>query len=322
MRIVGTMTALAALTLLTGTTAGAQEAYPTRSIEMIIPAPPGGGLDAAIRILAEEAEAVVKQKFVFVYKPGGGGSVGSALITQARPDGYTIGAAWHGPITAVPHTLKVPYEVNEYTPIIAVAKGTYVYCVDPDFPATDGKSFIDALKANPGKYTYGHDGVGGVLHLETERIARALGIRIRGIPYSGSVETAKNFLGGHVAIYTGSVGPIIGHMRAGKAKCLLQTSNEDSAALPQAATLKAIGAPELETTLWRMIFGPKGLPADKVKVLEDAFRTATKAKRFRDFLEQQGDTVEDMGPEPLKQMIATEYKAFGEVATELGIAKK
>jgi tripartite-type tricarboxylate transporter receptor subunit TctC len=141
------------------------------------------------------------------------------------------------------------------------------------------------------------------------------------VPFGGAGETAKNFLGGHVTFYGGSVPPIMPHIKAGKAKALLLTSAAGNQALPTASGLKALGIPQEETVLWRAIIAPKGLPADVLKTLEAAFRQGASEPRFKEFLFAQGEDLVIAGPAEVGNLIREEYKALGEVATELGLKK-
>jgi len=213
--------------------------FPQKPIEIIVPSPPGGGTDIAIRLLAELTEPFLKQKLVVVNKPGGGGTVGVSLLTQAKPDGYTLGGVWNSPLTASPHTLQVSYTPEDYLPILQVSSAPYILCAAPDFPANNALELIAELKKNPGKYTYGNDGVGGTMQLAGERIFKALGVKVRPVPFGGAGETAKNFLGGHVTFYGGSIPPIMPHIKAGKAKALLLTSAADNPAVPTASGLRS-----------------------------------------------------------------------------------
>ncbi|MBI5581443.1 MAG: tripartite tricarboxylate transporter substrate binding protein [Deltaproteobacteria bacterium] len=296
-------------------------AYPEKPIEVIVPSPPGGGTDIAIRLLAEVTEPFLKQKLVVVNKPGGGGTLGVSLLTQAKPDGYTLAGVWNSPLTASPHTLQVAFTPDDYQPILQISSAAYVLCAAPDFPANNARELIEELKKNPGKYTYGNDGVGGTMQLAGERIFKALGVKVRPVPFGGAGETAKNFLGGHVTFYGGSVPPIMPHIKAGKAKALLLTSAADNAALPTASGLKALGIPQEETVLWRTIIAPKGVPAEVLKTLEAAFRQGASQPRFKEFLKEQGEELVIAGPAEVNQLIREEYKALGEVAKDIGLKK-
>src|SRR5262249_32890038 len=151
---------------------------------------------------------------------------------------------------------------------------SYVMCVAPDFPANDAKEFIEALKRNPGKYTYGNDGVGGTMQLAAERIFAHFGIKQVAVPFKGAGETLQNFLGHQVDIYGGSVQPILPYIQNRTAKCLLLTSGADNPQVPQASGLDAIGAKGLDVGLWYALIGPQGLPREIVDVLYRAYREA------------------------------------------------
>jgi tripartite-type tricarboxylate transporter receptor subunit TctC len=302
--------------------AAAQEKYPSRPIQVMVPTPPGGGTDIIARQLAEIVEPILGQKLVIENKPGGGGSVGTALITQARPDGYTLLMNFNGPLTTLPHSLQVPYTTDSYTPIIQVGFGSYVLCTAPEFPAANAKELIANLKQNPGKYTYGNDGVGNTMQLAAERIFRHFDVRARPVPFGGAGETARNFLGGHVDFYGGSLPPILPHVAAGKAKCLILTSAADNPAMPGASGLAALGAPELETVLWWGLIGPKGLPANVVETLDKAFREAVASPRFKETMEKQGATPIARSSKEMGELIRKEYAALGDVAKAVGLQKK
>lgn len=300
----------------------AQEQYPTRPIAFIVPTAPGGGADLLARQIADAAEATLHQKLVVENKPGGGGTVGVTVASQSKPDGYTLALIWNGPLTTIPHTLSVPYTLDSYTPISVIGSSSYIMCVAPDFPASNATEFLKVLAANPGKYTYGNDGVGGTMQLGAERIFHHYGIKARPVPFSGAGETARNFLGGHVDIYGGSLPPILPHVAAGKAKCLLLTSADDNPAVPTASGLRALGIPELETLLWYGVIGPKGLPSNLVKQLTDVFRSAGVSEKIRSALANIGGKSDVRGPQDMAELIKSESDALGKVARDVGLTRK
>ena len=302
--------------------AAAQEKFPARPIEIILPVALGGGTDIATRLLAEVVEPIFGQKVVVINKPGAGGALGMNAIVQAKPDGYTLGGLWNAPLTMTPHSQAMPYTLQDYVAISLIDTAPMVMCAKPDFPANSGKEFIEVIRKNPNKYTYGNDGVAGTIHLSTERIFTKLGIKARPVPFTGAGPTLKNFLGGHIDFYAGSLPPIVPHVKAGAAKCLLLTSKEKNAAVPQAASLTELGVPETATYLWHGIIGPKGIPSDRVAILEKAFAQAVKSDKFRQMMESKGVTVDGRGAAEFRKLIDTEYKAMGEVVTSLGMGKK
>ncbi len=308
-------------TLLVATGAAAQE-YPTRPITLIVPSPPGGGTDIFARQIAELVEPILKTKLIVDNRAGGGGTVGTTLVTAAQPDGYTLGFVWNSPLTTSPHSLPVAYTPDSYTPVMSIGYSSYVLCAAPGFPASNAKELVAQLKASPGKFTYGNDGVGGTMQLAAERIFAKLGVKVRPVPFGGAGETARNFLGGHVTFYGGSLPPILPHVAAGKAKCLLLTSAGPNAALPKAEGLDALGIGSEETVLWWGLIAPPKTPPAVVAKLEAAFSQAAKNPKFLDVMEKQGATSRVLNGKEMGVLIRQELAALGEVASAIGIQRK
>ena len=298
---------------------GSPNAFAAEALKVVIPTAPGGGTDGYFRVLAKEAEPFLKEPIVIVNVPGAGGTIGVAQVMRATPDGQTVAAVWLGPVTVSPHTMKVPYTPSDYIPVIQVSSAPYVMCVHPDFPASDGKGLIAELKKNPDKYTYGNDGAGGPGQLATARILRATGASARDIPFKGAGETLTSFLGRHVDIYVGSIPPILQHMQAGSAKCLLITSAERVAALPGVQGLRDLGIPNEETILWRALLAPKGTPPARVALLESAFEQAANSAAAKKFLEDAGEQTEIRKGAALRSYIDNEYEAMAKIAKALNL---
>jgi tripartite-type tricarboxylate transporter receptor subunit TctC len=195
-------------------------------------------------------------------------------------------------------------------------------CTKKDFPANSGKELVEEIRKNPGKYTYGNDGIGATIQLAVERILHKLDLKARGIPYGGAGETLKAFLGGHIDIYAGSIAPIQPYLKEGSAKCLIVTSAERNAALPQAASLTDLGIPDEGTVLWRGIVVPNGLPADRVAFLEKVFREAAQTPRFKEFMKTRGEEARGSTGTELRALIDSEYAAMGKVMKAIGLVKQ
>jgi tripartite-type tricarboxylate transporter receptor subunit TctC len=314
--------AFAAAALVSVSGAALAQSYPTRPITLIVPAPPGGGTDVFARALGEIAEAALKQKVVIENRAGAGGTLGVTQLTNARPDGYTLAFIWNSPLTTSPHSLQVAYTPASYRAVMSIGYSSYVLCAQPGFAANNAKEMIEKLKEPGARFTYGNDGVGGTMQLAAERIFTASGVKVRAVPFSGAGETAKNFLGGHVDFYGGSLPPIIAHAKAGKAKCLLLTSSAKNAALPEADGLEAIGLADRQTVLWWGLIAPASTPDDIVGAVQKAFIDAARTDKFKDVMERQGATLEIKDGAATNALIKTELEALGEVARSVGIEKK
>lgn len=310
---------LSTLAIATLATAQAHADYPERPIEVIVPAPAGGGTDNVARMLNQYLQEELGQPAAVLNVAGGGGAIGVNQLARARADGYTLLSTWNSPITTVPHMQRVQYSYETLSPIISTSQSAYTMCVAPDFPADTAEEFLAELQANPGKYAYGNDGVGGTMRLAAERIFEAYDITARPIPFGGAGETLQNFLGGHVHIYGGSIPPVLPYVEEGSAKCLLVTSADDNEALPQASGLAAIGHPELETVLWRMMLAPEGVPQERIDTVADAVTRAVEHPEFQAFLTSQGETLNLVRGEELRDRLRLETDAIGETLDALGL---
>ena len=316
------MSALLATSLLAlQTPAAATDSFPTKPITIIVPGPPGGGTDTLARQLAAAVEPVLGQRIIVENKSGAGGAIGITMLTQARPDGYTLSFTHNGPLTAIPNTMKVAYTTESYKPILQIGFGSYVMCVKPAFPADDARAFLAELHANPGKYSYGDDGVGGTMNLAAEQVFRKFDITATAVPFGGAGETARNFLGGHVDIYGGSLQAILSQVTAKKAKCLLLTSAANNPALPGASGLAALGVPEMSAGLWWGLIGPRDLPPDIAKRLQEVFTQAAETQRVRDALAAVNADPVVRGPDAYAAMVKRESDGFAAVAQQMGLRK-
>lgn len=300
----------------------AQEKYPARPIEMIIPTPPGGGVDITGRMLVELVEPLLGTKVLVVNVPGASGAVGVSRLVGAKPDGYTIAYVWNAPLTVAPHVLQVSYTPQDYIPVTQVTGATpLVYCVRPDFPAQNAKDFVELIRKNPNKYVYGNDGVGAMVHLAAERLFQPLNMKMRAVPFGGAGETLRAFLGAQIDVYGGSIPPLAPHLKDGKAKCLIASTAGRNAQAPDAASATELGLADKATELWRGVIVPKGTPAERVQILQDAFRKAAAAPIFKDYETKSGDTMIGSTSEAFGRLILSEHADFGRIVAGLGIKK-
>jgi tripartite-type tricarboxylate transporter receptor subunit TctC len=299
--------------------AGVAAAQPVTRI--IVPAPAGGGTDAFFRVIGKEAEAHLKGPVIIANVAGAGGTIGVGQMVTSKPDGYTLAGVWSSPLTASPHAMKASYTPADYIPVIQLSQSPYVFCVAPEFPAKDGKGLVEELRRNPDKYTYGNDGIGGTGQLAAQRIFRALGVKVRDVPFKGAGETLTNFLGGHVNIYVGSISPIMPSVKSGKARCLMLTSAERTPVFPEASGLKDLGIGGEETLLWRAVLAPKGTAPEVVKRIEEGFEAAMKTPATRKFCEEAGEDIVIRKGADLRKMLDAEYTALGAVAKSLNLAQ-
>jgi tripartite-type tricarboxylate transporter receptor subunit TctC len=288
-------------------------------INLIIPTPPGGGTDGFFRMVAKAAEPYIGTTIIITNLGGAGGSIGVNKVVRSTPDGSYVAAVWTNPITVAPHTLKVPYGPHDYIPILEMSSTPYVLCTRSEFPANDAKEFLDLMKNNPDKYTYGTDGPGGLAQIAASRVFASRGTHQRDVPYKGAGETLLATLGKQVDIYVGSIPPILPYVKNGQAKCFIVTQADRVDQLPNASSLTDLGIPNETTVLWRALLVPNGTPQKVIDNITQAFIKAMDAPDVKTFLANNAEKVHIYKQDELRKRIDAEYDSMGKVIKSLGI---
>ena len=268
----GLIRKLGAALLLAVPLIAAAQPFPSKPITLICPWPAGGGTDIHLRKIAELAAKRLGQAVVVENRPGGSGMNGPATMAKtARPDGYTISQL---AITAfrIPHMQKVDWDpINDFSYIVGLAGYTFGIVVKADSPFKSFEDLIAYAKANPGKLSYATPGTGTSLHLAMEEIGVKAGVKFLHIPFKGYADGATALLGGHVMIQVDSTG-WARLVDAGLLRLLATLG--DRRTRWNAPTVKELGIDTVSNSPYGLV-GPKGLPPQVVKVLHDAFRSAS-----------------------------------------------
>src|SRR4029077_15354981 len=262
----------------------AQGAYPTRPIRLIIPFPPGGGFDAIGRPWAEKIQPLLGT--VVVENEGGGGSsLGAATVAHSQPDGYTIllgGSSTH--ITeAILKTRPLYDPIKDFEPISNIAVSAFAIAVNPSIPANTLQEFIDYGKANPGKLSYGHAGVGSLNHLTGEMLkALTQTPTIVHVPYRGSGPATADTLSGQVQMVTPAVtAPLLEYHRTGKLRILAVTSPKRLIAAPDIPTAVEAGVPNMISEQSIGLLAPAGTPRAIIEQIYQASRSVLAEQSFQ-----------------------------------------
>jgi tripartite-type tricarboxylate transporter receptor subunit TctC len=299
----------------------AAQSFPDRPIRIIVPVNPGGGTDIFARKLVELIGGSLGQPIIVENRPGASGVVGTQAVVDARPDGHTLGFVWNTPITAAPHTLGARYRLDSYTPVMRVGYSPFAICARPDFPAANLQDMVANIRANPGQYSWGNEGMGGVMHLGVERVWRRLGLDLTAVPFQGAGQTLPAFLGGHITFYGGSLTGAVPALRAGTAKCLMLTTAEGSTDAPGSQGLAGIGLGDMAITIWWGLIAPRDLPADRLARLTAAFTEAAGRPEFAELMAQQAAVMQVETGEAFARSIRAEYEALGAVARQLNLLR-
>ncbi|MFC3339566.1 Bug family tripartite tricarboxylate transporter substrate binding protein [Paracandidimonas soli] len=238
------------------------DTYPSKSVRMIIPFPPGGTLDVVGRMLAQQLGEQMGQSFVVENRPGGNGTIGAAAVARSEADGYTLLFNASTFISA-PMTMKsVLYDTDrDFTPVASVAKAPMSVSINKDLPISDVKSLVAYAKANPGKMTFAVGSIGSAGHLATELLRRSGNLDFMIVPYRGTAPALQDLIGGRI---DGFIDPILGSLsyhQSGMLKVVAVTSEERAGNLPDVATVGET-IPGYAFYSWYGLWGPKSLPDD------------------------------------------------------------
>ena len=259
-------TAIGALALAAAGIVGAQS-YPTKTVRMIIPFPPGGTLDTLGRTLAAKLGEQLGQTFVVENRPGGNGIIGADVVAKAQADGYTL-LFNASTFTTAPMTMKsVPYTVTkDFAPIALVAKAPLSVAVNKNLPVTDIKSLMAYAKANPGKMTFAVGSIGSAGHLSTEMLKRSGGLEYVIVPYKGTAPAFQDLIGGQI---DGFIDPILGSLQYHKSGMLRVVAVTSAARAPSLPDVPTVGEtiPGYEFYSWYGLWGPAKLPGELVQKL-------------------------------------------------------
>ncbi len=252
--------------------------YPDKPINFIMPWPAGGGTDISCRPLVSAASRILGQPVAMEYHPGGSTAVGMGILKVKKPDGYTIGMTSVSSLLNQ-HTRKVPYDLlKDFTPIMQYAEYTYGLVVMGDSPWKTLKEFLDYAKANPGKIRYSSTGPGDPQSLVMTSLGKRLQIQWTHIPFEGGPPALAALLGGHVEAYSTTM-HVKPHVLAGKIRLLSTYGEKRIASFSNVPTLQELGYPIVAPS-FMVLLGPKGLSAEVVEAVHQAFRKAMEDPEF------------------------------------------
>ena len=300
-----TLVTLLMLTLVLPHWAWAQDTFPNRPISMVAPFPPGGVADLTARPVAAAMEKVLKNPVVVVNKTGAAGAVGMSFVANSKPDGYTLLLSLSS-ISIIPEADKLfdrkpAYTMDQLVPIALISADPTVLVVHADRPWKSVKEFVEDAKKRPGEISFSSSGVYGTLHMATEMLAHAAGIKLKHVPYGGAGPALTSILGGHVDALASGPAVVLPHVKAGKLRPLAGWGAKRVASLPDLPTFKELGY-DIEFYIWAGVFAPKGTPQPILKRLRETVGQAVKEPDFKGAMEK----IQT----PIAYMDAPEFQKF------------
>ena len=245
-------------------TATRADDYPSRTIALVVPFPPGGPSDVVARIIADGMSRVLGQTMIIENVGGAGGTIGTARVAAATPDGYTLLAASMGSHVAAPVlTPGIRYDsAKDFEPIGLTANAPVAVVARKDFPAKDLKEFIAYVKEHGDNVKQAHGGIGASSHMACLLFTSQLGLKPKLIPYRGTGPALGDLIGDHVDFFCEQVVSVAPAVKGKSIKAYVVSGNARSAAMPDVPSAKEAGDPEYQLSIWSAMLAPKGTPKD------------------------------------------------------------
>lgn len=253
---------LAAAALVAAGLPAAAQDYPTRTIKMVVPFPPGGPSDVVARIVADGMSRALNETIIIENVSGAGGTIGTARVAEAAPDGYTLLAAGMGSHVAAPALFtKMKYDsTKDFVPIGLAANSPVAIVGKKDLPANNLKDFIAWAKKGGDNVRQGHGGIGSASHMASLLFDAQAGLHPTPIAYRGTGPALNDLIGGHIDYFCEQVLSVAPAVKGGTIKAFAVSGDTRSTALPDVPSAKEAGLPDYQLSIWSAVFAPKGTP--------------------------------------------------------------
>jgi len=296
------------------------QAYPSKSIRLVMPFPPGGAVDFYARAVQPALAEALGQPVVIDNKAGASGMLGAGIVAQSAPDGYTL---LLGNIASLAINVgiydKMPYDPRkDFTHIVRTVDVNYVLVVHPSLPVKTVAELVQYAKANPGKLSYGSAGSGSLPHLGTELLKAQAGIDLVHVPYKGGGPMVTDALGGQIQVVLGDQANLMPHVQTGRLRALAVATTKRSSNAPNIPTIAESGLPGYDATAWQGLVGPAGMNPEVVKKINEAFNKVMVTPALRDKLIAGG--LDPMGgtPAQFSRFIDSEITKWTKIAKDVG----
>jgi len=297
------------------------QSYPSRTVTLVVPFPPGGGVDALARIVAEKLSVSLKQSVVVENRTGGGGTVGTRAVAKAEPDGYTLMLAHTGTISINPSLYaNAGYDPRkDFAPIGLIGSMPVALIAHPSFPAKTVADVIAIAKRDPGKLNFGTSAIGTGGYLTAEYFKAAAGLDMVIIPYRGTAPLMNDLIGGHVPVSFGVLPPAIGNIQAGTLRAIAVTGTRRFSLLPNVPTAAESGLPGFDSVLHYGLIAPAGTPRPIIDRLNRELRALAENEQVKQRIQTEGGDAMTSTPEEYAQDIDREETKWSTLIKKLNL---
>lgn len=297
------------------------QSYPAKPIRMIVPFPPGGGIDTVARILAPKLAESLGQNVLVDNRTGAGGTLGLSLVAKSPPDGYTLLVT--SPTIALSPLLysNLSYDTRDFAAVARLASIENVMLVHPSVPARTLKEFIALARARPGKLNYGSGGPGTTNHLANELLKSLEKLDMVHVPYKGATLATTALMGGEVDEVIVSVASVLPLIRARRVRPLAVLSEKRVATLPDVPTTKEAGFPKFTMSIWYGMMAPAGTPREVVQRLYREVARALDDPALRQHMANAGMDPWLGTPEEMSELVRSESARYAKIIQAAGLRK-
>jgi len=300
--------------------ASSADTYPSRPIKLIIPFPPGGGSDVVGRVLGQWLSTSMGQQVVVENRVGASGTIGTAMIAKAAPDGYTIGLIISNHFVNPALFKKLPYDsVKDFAPIMLIANGLFALVVHPSVPIKSMQELIALAKAQPGKLNIGIASTGTIGHLAYEQLKAQHKVELTPVLYKGAGPAVADLLGGHTQVMFSSYPSVQQYIQSGRLRALAVTSEKRSTVAPEIPTAVEAGAAGLILNDWWGLVAPAGTDKAIISRLHDELAKALASPEVMKRLREVGAEIVANTPDEFAASIPSGIAKWSKVIRDAGI---
>jgi tripartite-type tricarboxylate transporter receptor subunit TctC len=297
------------------------QAWPTKPVRLMVPFPPGGSTDIVARIVGQKLGERLGQSIVIENRGGAGGTLGTAQVAKAAPDGYTLTVASTSTHVVAPSVYqKLEYDpVKDFAPISLMAVSPYLLVVHPAVPAKSVKELVELARKQPGKLNYASAGVGSTTHLAMEMLKSASNTYMLHIPYNGNGPAGTAVISGQVEILFGSMPAVLPHAKGGRVRALAVGTLARSPSMPDIPTIAESGYPGFDASLWLGIMAPAGTPQPVIDRLHKEVVAVVSAADTREALSKAGAEPVTSSPAELAAMVRDGVPKYANIVKMAGV---
>ncbi len=297
------------------------QAYPAKSIRLIVPLAPGGGNDTIARLIGQKISPSLGQQVVVDNRAGAGGLIGAEMAAKSPPDGYTLLLGNVATMTIIPNSQKkVPYDpLKDFQPVSLIASAPLLVVVHPSLPVSTIKELVSLSRAKPGAINYASNGIGTSTHLATEMFSMMAGVKWVHVPYKGLSLAMTDLLSGQVPLMFSSAVAMLPHVKNGKLRAIAMTGTRRAQAIPDVPTVAEAGVKGYESGSWYGIVAPSNTPRPIIDRLNKEIVAVVKSKEIQDRLNNEAVIPSGNSPEEFAAHIRSEFERMGRVIREAKI---